>query len=810
MSVQMRKYNAATTVYFPLVKFSLTSYADTSTTNTFSAGDLKIFNGTGMTNTATIPSWIGSGWYSLSLTAGEMSTARPFISIVDTATKTWEDQSIYIETYGTTTAAHAFDFNQAWPNVNVASISDDTAAADNLELVTEQTREVSATLTASQAGVTVANVTTVTTVNNLGASATAQVNAEADTALADASVTANVMNTVITNLNTTVSSRSTFDPTTSGVTLTAAQTGVTIETVSNLGASATAQVNAQVDTALTDIGLDHLVSAAVAGADVTDNSIIAKLVSNSTTADWDHFTTTSHSLRALRERGDAAWITATNVDLNADQSGVTIGTVNNLGASATAQVNAQCDTALADASVTANVMNTIITNLDQPVSSVTAAINATDVANAVWNEPKANHTTALTYGALLDATVSGISVATGSSDWTDGEKAQIRFALGVSGSTTAGSGGIIQSISSYITTNLDAAVSTRSTFDPAASGVTLTANQTGVTIATVTLVNNLGASATAQINTEADAALADASVTANVMNTVITNLDAAITSRSSFDSTTDGVTLTSSTHTKIADDVWDENISGHVSSLTAGQVAWLKRKTIAESDNIINLPGIFDGPNKTLTLPTGASGLDDVFNGMTVRIEATGLGIQTQYFQIVDYVGSTRVASLDVVGTGTTNFANFYIYGSKVNQINNLGASATAQINSQCVDAIQNTAATLGADQSAITIGTVNNLGSSATAQVLAEAVSAIQTTSATITANAVSAIWAKTLTEPTGVPAWTDTMEDSINWILALARNKITQNSTTQTLRNDADGADIATSTLSDDGTTHTRGEWT
>jgi hypothetical protein len=62
-----------------------------------------------------------------------------------------------------------------------------------------------------------------------------------------------------------------------------------------------AAVNAEVDTALTDIGLDHLVSAAVIGADVTDNSIIAKLVSSAATADWDTFVNTTDALQALRD-----------------------------------------------------------------------------------------------------------------------------------------------------------------------------------------------------------------------------------------------------------------------------------------------------------------------------------------------------------------------------------------------------------------------------------------------------------------------------------------------------------------------------
>lgn len=66
------------------------------------------------------------------------------------------------------------------------------------------------------------------------------------------------------------------------------------------------------------------------------------------------------------------------------------------------------------------------------------------------------------------------------------------------------------------------------------------------------------------------------------------------------------------------------------------------------------------------------------------------------------------------------------------------------------------------------------------------------------------------TYAEIGAVPAATSSLVDKIRWLFALARNKITQTSTTQTLRNDADSGNIATSTDSDNGTTYTRGEWT
>jgi len=70
-----------------------------------------------------------------------------------------------------------------------------------------------------------------------------------------------------------------------------------------------AEVQSEVADALVAIGLDHLVSASVAGSDVVDNSIVAKLVSKESTADWDDFVNTTDSLQALRDRGDASWVT---------------------------------------------------------------------------------------------------------------------------------------------------------------------------------------------------------------------------------------------------------------------------------------------------------------------------------------------------------------------------------------------------------------------------------------------------------------------------------------------------------------------
>ena len=90
--------------------------------------------------------------------------------------------------------------------------------------------------------------------------------------------------------------------------------------------------------------------------------------------------------------------------------------------------------------------------------------------------------------------------------------------------------------------------------------------------------------------------------------------------------------------------------------------------------------------------------------------------------------------------------------------------------------------------------GLISALNDISTAQVNAEVVDAIATDARS---------------EPGSVPAANASMAAKVDWLFALARNKITQTSSTQTLRNDADSGSIATASVSDDGTTFTRGEF-
>lgn len=79
----------------------------------------------------------------------------------------------------------------------------------------------------------------------------------------------------------------------------------------------------------------------------------------------------------------------------------------------------------------------------------------------------------------------------------------------------------------------------------------------------------------------------------------------------------------------------------------------------------------------------------------------------------------------------------------------------------------------------------------------------------ADVNAEVVDALSVDTYAEPASVPAATASLAAKIGWLFTLARNKITQTATIQTLRNDADDGTIGAASVSDDGTTATRGEW-
>ena len=64
---------------------------------------------------------------------------------------------------------------------------------------------------------------------------------------------------------------------------------------------------------------------------------------------------------------------------------------------------------------------------------------------------------------------------------------------------------------------------------------------------------------------------------------------------------------------------------------------------------------------------------------------------------------------------------------------------------------------------------------------------------------------------EPAGVPADTAGTDEKVDWLFHMVKSKMSMNKSTgvHTVRNTADDADLATATVTDDGTTTTRGSF-
>lgn len=125
----LKRYANSTIVYFPLIDKGAIDYETTPVS--FATGDVKISqDGGSFANTDNLPSHVGNGVYSLTVTATEMSAADIIIIIIDqTDPKEWEDQAIVMQTYGDASADIPFDFSDG---VNVTAIN--PVSSDGLEL----------------------------------------------------------------------------------------------------------------------------------------------------------------------------------------------------------------------------------------------------------------------------------------------------------------------------------------------------------------------------------------------------------------------------------------------------------------------------------------------------------------------------------------------------------------------------------------------------------------------------------------------------------------------------------------------------
>jgi len=254
----------------------------------------------------------------------------------------------------------------------------------------------------------------------------------------------------------------------------------------------------------------------------------------------------------------------------------------------------------------------------------------------------------------------------------------------------------------------------------------------------------------------------------------------------------------------------------------------------ATGKQVIRSGTLQSGAGYSATLDASASSTDDTYIGTWIYLTAgTGTG---QCRMISAYNGTTKVATIISKSWATTpdNTTEYsilpaaYVYGAK--EIYNDGifpgsiaadAITASALATDAVTEIQSGLATASAlsivagyidtEVAAIKAKTDNLPSDPADASDIAALLTAIDD----FVDTEIAAI--KTVTdqlvaaqaEPSSVPAANATPLEKIAWLAMIARNKIEQTATTQVIKADNGTTTVGTSTLSDDGTTMTRGEF-
>lgn len=188
-----------------------------------------------------------------------------------------------------------------------------------------------------------------------------------------------------------------------------------------------AQVNTEVDTALADVNLDHLVGTATGIPAIPAGTYMDQIMDDGTAA----YDRTTDSLQAVRDRGDAAWatstLTASDVWAAATRvltagtnivlaKGVGVTGFNDLSA---AQVNAEADTALSDVGLTTTVTGRVDAAIStratpaQVNAEVVDVVSVDVIADSVaadGSRPTINQALLMIARFLMEKSVSGTTV----------------------------------------------------------------------------------------------------------------------------------------------------------------------------------------------------------------------------------------------------------------------------------------------------------------------------------------------------------------------------------------------------------------
>jgi hypothetical protein len=180
-------------------------------------------------------------------------------------------------------------------------------------------------------------------------------------------------------------------------------------------ASWDAEVESEVNDGLVAVGLDHLVSASVTGTDITDNSIIARMVSSSATADWDSFANTTDSLQAIRDKQTDIETDTQDIQTQVGTAGAGLTDLGGMSTAMKAEVNAEA----------LDVLNTDTfaePGQEAPGATVSLATKIGYLYKA-WRNKSTQ--TSSTYSLFADDTTTVDQKATVSDDGTTATKAEV-------------------------------------------------------------------------------------------------------------------------------------------------------------------------------------------------------------------------------------------------------------------------------------------------------------------------------------------------------------------------------------------------
>jgi hypothetical protein len=301
---------------------------------------------------------------------------------------------------------------------------------------------------------------------------------------------------------------------------------------------------------------------------------------------------------------------------------------------------------------------------------------------------------------------------------------------------------------------------------------------------------------------------------------------------------------------EIADGVWDEAMSGHLTVGTYGQLM-----------RALGLTGEVNDAGATTTtfaVDGFTEATADHFNGSIIVFTSGACAGQAR--TITDYAATTQTVTLaEALTDAPANNDDIVIIpgpmaGGTLQQVARLfltllSASGEIQATTLATDTI--TAAKIAADAigaseiadnaidaGAIATGAITaakfaagaidasaiadnaiDAGAIATGAITAAKFAAGAIDAAAIATGAIDAdalasdavdeIWAKALSDISAVPGITTSALTALNWLFVLSRNKLTQTATTTTVFRDDGSTSLSTSTVSDDATTFTRGEF-